>query len=244
GGVEVDVSVIYQVPEDRPATGVDLDGYRADIDTGDDAMGDCPRSDARSAIVVTATPPTNATQPGDIWLFACFGPHASAARQQFLNLAHTVKVRSRPAESVPVAGAQICNRAELRLSPVPTEAPGSQQFAFGYKATNIGRDTCSIDGYPNVVLSSKNRSPLSLVYETTKFFGPPHKLYLRPGSSAEFELDTGVCQQGPRIAASTVRITLPATSSPFVLNMSHTYSSFCDDPRHPQTIGVRPLHGV
>jgi hypothetical protein len=256
GGVEVDVSVIYQKPEDRPDNGVDLDGYRADIDTGSDAMGNCTGSDARSAINVTATPPTNATQPGDVWLFACFGPNAGTARQEFLALAHTIIVRSRPSDSVPAAGAKPCTGKQLTLAPGTGPGGVSQTFAESYSIRNIGTRTCVISGYPNVV-ESFDPSVQPTIYHDGG--GPyagiggthPRPIYLRPDSYGTF-LTSGLdCQENTttkyrRTVPGTTRITLPNTHNPRTITTAGQGSphgvdiTLCKDPT---TIYISPIYG-
>jgi Protein of unknown function (DUF4232) len=106
-----------------------------------------------------------------------------------------------------------CRAGALVLRPGAFVSPMTGEHALMYALTNRGAVTCTVEGYPRVVLYG--RSGIALPFRYTKGGGPyvtrgrPRTVVLAPGSSAHVLVAKYRCDIGTAATATTIRLTLP-----------------------------------
>jgi hypothetical protein len=105
-------------------------------------------------------------------------------------------VRLAPTPTTGPAAAARCTLSELRVHRIASYAGLGQSGAY-YGLTNVGRQSCSLEGWPYVVAikADGTKATGNRVRET--FYGPfkapprPPSIDLEPGATAAFALTTG-----------------------------------------------------
>lgn len=211
GGVYVDVAAIYQPESTLPQIDAHVGPYPADLDTGPDAMSECPPG-TTVARAVTAAPASPSIEPSEIWIFGCFArPIAAGTLSAFTAMTFGARIRTRAAATVPVPGARPCRSGDLsvRYGPSSLAQPPEQSSAMAFVIQNVSPRTCTLRGYPTVALSAGGRTLPFRDVHATDF--RTRTLYLRPQLTAWFKVIRTRCDLGRATAATTTIIVLPGT---------------------------------
>jgi hypothetical protein len=119
------------------------------------------------------------------------------------------------APSAPLsAQAMRCRAGALDLRPGAYVSPMTGEHAVMYALTNHGSATCTLDGYPQVVLYSAQG--IALPFRYTKGGGAyathnkPATVVLGPGASAYVLVAKHRCDLGTVRTAATIQLTVPA----------------------------------
>jgi hypothetical protein len=158
---------------------------------------------------------------------------------------------SRPAVTSSLA--RRCPARALILRPGPQVSPMTGEHAVLYALRNRGSVSCTLDGYPQVVLYDAKGAALPLHY--TKGGGEyvtskkPATVIVAPGASAYVLIAKYRCDIGDVAGAAALRLTVPATDGvPFVGRDAAATSgvgalAYCLGGPHDlgQTVAVSPF---
>ena len=130
-------------------------------------------------------------------LAACTGPQGGRP-------AHTIaKARTAPP----------CRTAALTLGNGPTLVPMTSEHGDFYTLTNHGHRTCTLTGYPKVVLYDARAKPMPFHYahQLRPYLTAitPAETTIAPSASADVLVVKYTCVLGALRTAATIRLTLP-----------------------------------
>jgi hypothetical protein len=223
GRIWIEVETDYRPLVGHARNDLTVGGYHAQVDASVNDSGGYPvdssglpvpycSAHTHHAVQVTALAPNTAVQPSTVVITACFGTHTSLAQRQFRTMLQTTTITTRPSETAPVPGAHECTRNDLRLS--YSEQGANQSILATYSFTNRANTTCSLHGYPRLVLITSAGSIAEHIDYRRQ--GHPHQLFLRPGQSVSATTQTFLNSDLAARAHATVElINLPGVHEPF-----------------------------
>lgn len=160
----------------------------------------------------------------------------------------------RPAHTIAKARtAPPCRTAALTLGNGPTLVPMTSEHGDFYTLTNHGHRTCTLTGYPKVVLYDARGKPMPFHYahqlRTYLSAITPAEATIAPGASADVLVVKYTCVLGALRNAATIRLTLPGhpqavLTAPVARNgLGVSALSYCKGgPDYPrQTVAVSPI---
>lgn len=248
GQVWIELETDFRPLTDHARHDLTIDGYRAQVDASVKDSGGYPvdssglpvpycSAHTHHAVEVTALAPSTNVQPSAVVITACFGTRTALARREFETMLHTATITTRSSETAPAAGAHECTRDDLRLG--YDEQGANQSILATYTFTNLTSTTCSLRGYPHLVLITSEDSTAEHIHYRRQ--GRPVRLFLRPRESvrsfsqAYLDYDLRV-----RAHAALELIYLPGASAPFRQRLDGGgIPIFRDGP----TIDVSPFRG-
>jgi hypothetical protein len=134
----------------------------------------------------------------------------------------------------------------LREGPLVPEATGQHTTAF--IVTNRGASTCTLRGYPRIVLLAGNRRVLPFAYTRngdqmiTKH--RPNTVRVLPGRSAFFAINKYRCDIHAVAGATIVRVLLPGAKHWLQHGLNPRRSlDYCPAELPSRTIAVSPIVG-
>jgi hypothetical protein len=139
---------------------------------------------------------------------------ASAGGAHLASAAPAARPMSKTASAPPSAQAMRCRAGVLGLRPGAYVSPMTGEHAVMYALTNRGSVTCTLDGYPRVVLYSARGVALPFRYTNGggahATHNKPATVALAPGASAYVLVAKYRCDLGTVRTAATIQLTVPA----------------------------------
>jgi len=145
--------------------------------------------------------------------------------------------RARAATGCGVAGG-------WRLRPDGLWSEPTGQHTVPLAVTRTGSQSCTLDGYPTVVLLNRQGQRLAFNYshhDQVVTSHPPRAVHVGGHGSAFFMFDKYRCDIRSQSAARWVRVKLPGVSGWLVMQLRNQIIDFCPAEPPSRTVAVSPL---
>jgi len=131
-----------------------------------------------------------------------------------------------------------------RLRPDGLWSEPTGQHTVPLAVTRTGSQSCTLDGYPTVVLLNRQGQRLAFNYshhDQVVTSHPPRAVHVGGHRSAFFMFDKYRCDIRSQSAARWVRVKLPGVSGWLVMQLRNQIIDFCPAEPPSRTVAVSPL---